>query len=508
MKASPVVLLASLLLVEAAAQDRKGTITGVVVDSVSRQPVRKVMVTLEFPSPDPLQPKFTRANTDDAGAFAFHDLKPGQYRLAVERRDYTAPAWRTITVSPSEDPDPVRVELIPGAVVSGRILDEDGDPLNGCWVQARRSERPEQIVSPQIARTAAEPSAYRLFGLRPGKYILAVQCEVPAFQPRPFSAGPDPLPSLAYPLQFYPAGLDTASAEPIDLAAGTEKSGVDFRMRTAHVTQVRAVIAPSSAGWRGRDLFGGLIRQGDLSGNEFRGMTPDSSGNVFRFPQVFPGSYVLLAATPGPENRIGALQRVEVKDQPVNTVIELKHAIDIHGTVELESGANGNTVQLTQIYIQFVSDYPLFMSPEDAPVKQDGSFTLNSVIPMQWRLYANAKGPSVFIKSVWLGTKELSGLMLDLSSGLTDTLKIVISTNIATIRGTAPPGTTVAYRNLDDKLLSGQSRVVDQIGQFRIEGLAPGRYRVAAADSFDGPIESGREITIQEGETATVDLRK
>jgi len=67
--------------------------------------------------------------------------------------------------------------------------------------------------------------------------------------------------------------------------------------------------------------------------------------------------------------------------------------------------------------------------------------------------------------------------------------------------------TTVAYRNLDDKLLSGQSRVVDQSGQFRIEGLAPGRYRVAAGESFDTiPVDSGREITVQEGQTATVDL--
>jgi hypothetical protein len=49
--------------------------------------------------------------------------------------------------------------------------------------------------------------------------------------------------------------------------------------------------------------------------------------------------------------------------------------------------------------------------------------------------------------------------------------------------------------------------VVDQSGQFRIEGLAPGRYRVAAGESFDTiPVDSGREITVQEGQTATVDL--
>ena len=497
-------LVFRLLVLQAAAQDGPGSITGVVSDSVSHQPLRKVRVSLTLGN----QPLETQASTNDAGAFAFHDLKPGQYRLAAERPDY--PAWKAITVSPSQDPEPVHIELVPGAVVSGRILDEDGDPLNGCWPQARRVEHPEQIVSPQVARSADEPSEYRLFGLLPGKYIMAAQCTVPAFQPRPFSSGPDPPPSLAYPLLFYPAAPDAASAEPVELAAGTETAGVDFRMRPAHVTQVRAVITPSSADWHGRDLIVGLVRPGNLSENMFRGMTPDPSG-AFRFPGVFPGSYMLLVTTLDREDRIGGIQHIEVKDQPVNTVIELKHAPDIHGSVELESTAN-STVQLTQIDIQLVSEYAQFFSPESAPVKQDGSFTINSVIPIRWRLYANqwsldANRADVFIKSVRLGSKELSGRTIDLSSGSPDTLKILVSANTASIRGTAPPGMIVACRNLDDETLSRESPPVKQSGEFRIQGLAPGRYRVAPGESADAiPKDSGREITVQEGETATVDL--
>jgi uncharacterized protein (DUF2141 family) len=512
MKPALLFLLASLLAAGAAAQERNGSIIGTVSDAVSHQPLRKVKVTLVLGN----QALDTQATTDDAGAFAFHDLKPGQYQLGVEwLRDYTS--VKVITVSPSENPDPIKIELIPGTVVSGRILDEDGDPLNGCGAQVRRAEHPEQI----IARTTGEPGDYRLFGLRPGKYILAVQCPVPVFQSRPFSAGPDPPPSLAYPLQFYPAALDAAAAEQIQLAAGTERAGVDFRMRTAHVTQVRAVIAPSSPNWHGRDLIVQLIGPGDLLGGESGKIAPGSPGNVFQFPQVFPGSYVLLAATFSPENRIGAVERVEVKDQPVNTVIELKHAIDVHGTVELESSANSANVQLPQINIQLRMENPEVAGPytliEDGPVQPDGSFTLNSMIPVQSRLYAFGGviyGPggsgSFFIKSVRLGNKESSGRTIDLSSGSPDTLKIVLSANTATIHGTAPPGTFVACRSLDDEVLSRESPPVEQSGQYRIEGLAPGRYRVTAVpegESSDAiPKDSGREVTVQEGETATVDL--
>ncbi len=486
-----------LLTVGAAAQERNGSIIGVVSDSVSHQPLRKVMVTLALGT-QLLEPQFI---TGDDGAFAFHDLKPGQYHLAAERRDY--PMWKAITVSPSEDPDPVTIELVPGATVAGRILDEDGDPLRGCWAQARPVEHPEQIASGQGARSVSEPSEYRLFGLLPGKYIVSAQCVVPAFQPRPFSAGPDPPPSLAYPLQFYPAAPDAASAQPVELAAGSETTGIDFRMHPAHVTQVRAVIAPSSANWHGRDLFGGLVRSGDSSGNQLGRMTPDSSG-ALEFAQVFPGSYVLLAATLGAGNRIGGSQRIEVRDKPVSTALELKQAIDIHGTVELENTPNSAKVHLTQIRIQLVSDYSQFIPVVEAAVNQDGNFTLNSLAPVPWRV--DVYGAGVFIKSVWLGAKATKGRTLDLSSGAPDALKIVLSANTATIHGTASPGITVAYRNVDDPFLSGRSRPADQSGQFKIEGLTPGKYRLAAGELSDVPKDGGTEITIQEGETATVDL--
>jgi hypothetical protein len=75
--------------------------------------------------------------------------------------------------------------------------------------------------------------------------------------------------------------------------------------------------------------------------------------------------------------------------------------------------------------------------------------------------------------------------MLWLSSGSPDPLKIVLSANTASIRGTAPPGTPVGYRDLDDKLSFRLSVQVEQDEQFRIEGLAPGRYRVAAGESPD-----------------------
>src|SRR5271170_2935547 len=102
MKAPRAVFLAALFLFRAAAQDQNGSVIGVVVDSVSHQPLRKALVTLEFPTTPGLDPQWKQSHTDDAGTFSFHNLKPGQYRIAAERRDYPALVWNETPVRPSE----------------------------------------------------------------------------------------------------------------------------------------------------------------------------------------------------------------------------------------------------------------------------------------------------------------------------------------------------------------------------------------------------------------------
>jgi hypothetical protein len=49
---------------------------------------------------------------------------------------------------------------------------------------------------------------------------------------------------------------------------------------------------------------------------------------------------------------------------------------------------------------------------------------------------------------------------------------------------------------------------VDSNGQFTLPGLAPGKYRIVATDNGDPPPEdSGQEVTVREGETATIEIK-
>jgi hypothetical protein len=117
--------------------------------------------------------------------------------------------------------------------------------------------------------------------------------------------------------------------------------------------------------------------------------------------------------------------------------------------------------------------------------------------------------PSFFMKSAWLGGIEVTDGKIDLRSGAPGELRILVSTNTATIRGTAPAGLVVLVARAEGSRFEfGRGVGVGSNGQFTIGGLAPGKYRVVAGvhpDLFSG--DSGQEVTLVEGQTLVMELK-
>jgi hypothetical protein len=295
----------------------------------------------------------------------------------------------------------------------------------------------------------------------------------------------------------------------VELTAGSEKSGIDFQMRPTGVTQVRGAFLPGGADWHGSNP---LILQ--LISLEQRGMNMGAALNqekgTFEFRQVFPGSYMLVAFSNGSDtNRIGAWKRADVVDRAVDMALELRHAVDISGKLEIESSGNTtNKVTPGQVQLMLTSQYQFAVPPSQTQVNDDGTFTLKGVMPAPWRLRAN--GPAVFLKSAWLGSTDVTNTSMDLSGGAAGALRIVVSTNTATIRGSAPAEQTIFAQQIDDDMQyrSNRGTQVDPSGQYKFEGLAPGKYRLFVMES-GGPMpdEGGQEVSVHEGETMIADLK-
>jgi hypothetical protein len=364
-----------------------------------------------------------------------------------------------------------------------------------------------------------EDGSYRVSGVPPGNYTITAQCAQSVFQPRPLSEGPDPPPAAAYPTVFYPGASSAHSAQVVTLSAGAEKSGVDFQMRPVPVTHIHGKLVGGD--WRGRnDLRVELVPvdRSDPGWLGFPGGQVDPKDGTFELSSVFPGSYRLLAysqdfAARGPQagasDRVGAVLRVDVTGKPLELSLPLHRAMDVSGTVEFERGTDtANPITAGQINLQLRSDYQFGGPPPPAQINEDGSFTIKSVLPGEWRI--QLFGPSVFVKSARLGGEDVTNRPMDLTSGSAPPLRIVAGTNLATIKGTAPIGQIVLAATLDkDDPSAGQRAAeVDSNGRFDLPGLPPGQYRVIAGDTGSGmPEEGGQIVTVNEGETVTIEVK-
>jgi hypothetical protein len=224
------------------------TIAGVVVTAAeSSGPVPRAVVTLNGAGLG----SGRLAVSDDTGAFRFPDLPPGRYTLAAARPGFVT-TWfgsrrpgrgpgMPIALGAGELVDDVSIGLIPGAVISGRVLDHLGRPQRRAVVSLLVAA-PRDGGPAYAATTSAETDdlgEFRLWGLPPGRYILAVQ---PGFSfngavmsrgadidaalaglsglMRPTAAAAPAEPDrVGYGPTFFPGATNLDLAMPIDLAA-------------------------------------------------------------------------------------------------------------------------------------------------------------------------------------------------------------------------------------------------------------------------------------------------
>src|SRR5258708_1308028 len=85
--------------------------------------------------------------TDDRGNFVFEDVKPGSYVLNAEHQGYIDGHFGEagsepveIKLTPGQTLSDIKIELTPQAVVTGRVVNEDGDLWTHAAVNMFRSK--------------------------------------------------------------------------------------------------------------------------------------------------------------------------------------------------------------------------------------------------------------------------------------------------------------------------------------------------------------------------------
>ena len=120
-----------------------GKISGRVVSADTGRPVKRARVFVTAAE----LPGGRGVVTDDAGAYELTDLPAGRYSLTVSKSGFVSLAYgqrrplqagTPLQLGDGEQLKGVEFRLPRGGVISGRVLDEDGEPVAGAMIRVLR----------------------------------------------------------------------------------------------------------------------------------------------------------------------------------------------------------------------------------------------------------------------------------------------------------------------------------------------------------------------------------
>jgi protocatechuate 3,4-dioxygenase beta subunit len=227
------VLTLSLLVAAWTAPQAQSAITGRVVADDSGDPVANARVILNFPG---RQDRVVAVSERD-GRFVL-PVPAGRHNIVA-----TKPRFARGQVTSFAGTESVEIRLRRGAAISGRIIDEFGDPVVAAavFVETGRS-------AAVVATTRTDDRGeYRIGGLSAGTFSVSVMTVGPA-EIRPLGGGRFAMNPVSV-KTYYPNATTLAEAQSFEINWGDERAGVDLVLPAA-----RAGLPPFDVGRRGPGL--------------------------------------------------------------------------------------------------------------------------------------------------------------------------------------------------------------------------------------------------------------
>ena len=496
-------LIASSMIAQVSPATPGGTIAGHVVDALIGQPIKLALVQLR---PETESARSSQSKTDENGKFSFDNIAPGRYRLSASkngylRQDYGAKLpnhpGTLLEIRQNEKLSDAALRLTAQAVVSGKVVDDSGEPVTNVNVQAMRKGFANGSPQLSIAKGALtnDLGEYRIFGLDSGRYyISAVAPDLSSTSGSAVerSSGRD---EEGYVPVFYPGATDVAGATEVEVSGGQTYQGADFRLRRTRTVRIRGVVQNTVAVRPGRIMIRLMPRNSGMFGIVAGKFTSRlGSKGEFELANVPPGSYVLSADCYEGSNRYSARRLLDVgSSAPEDIKLVIGPGADVAGQVQIEANKSAN---LSAIRIKLTpSDSAMFESKE-AVVRADGSFVVPHVPADTYTLEIRNFPDGVYLKSAKLGEQDVlkSGLIVP-EGAFSGKIEVAGSENGGKIEGsvltaeqkTATGASVVVLPDAEGNLRSDVLRRVnaDQNGNFSLAGIAPGKYRAFALESVD-----------------------
>jgi hypothetical protein len=525
------------------------TTTTVMVDGVPRQVTSGVSFS-------PTMARARSATTDSQGIFEFTGLPAGSYRLRVSAGQYSAAylameygakkpsgpgsiePGTPIHLAEGERFDKAVVALPKGAVITGRVSDDNGDAMARVQVYtmflAPGSARPQRMGS---SAQTDDLGQFRLYGLTPGDNVVVAEARGPTFvQPNaPPETEED---KIGFMTTYYPGTPDEGSAQRVRTRAGAETQGIEIRMSTGRLFRISGTVTDSQGRTSNR-MSGSLMRRSGTGMANF-GFSTDEQGR-FAMRNIPPGSYrlVVRGRPMGPE--VAQNEPGEVANMPLTVASDLEGLMIVtapgatitgdvvfeQGPPQLQPGQNAPTIRVSAQMGDPESNMGM-PGPQPATVTPENTFTMKG---MSGEFLLRVGAPGQYLKRVMLGAEDITDTPREFKNG--DKVTLVMTSRASSVEGnvTDAAGKPVTDAALiifsDDKsawrMNSTRTRRtgVDPNGHYRAMGLMPGRYYAIATTRdrlnvpsmnvdpsfFEQLAKDATTFVVGEGEDRQVDLK-
>lgn len=459
------------------------------------------------------------ATTDTEGRYRIINLPAGSMRVSAFAPALVTPGERnafnpgkTVNLAEGESAENVDFVMARGGVITGKITDEDGRLVVEEAVTAHKLDQNGKRAAnsgPAFSQWQTDDrGVYRIYGLEPGRYLVSAGASSDDGMMRIGRSGG------TYERTFHPEAIEEARAKIVEVTAGGEAENVDIKIARAskgYAATGRVIDADTDKPIAGVMIGYGIIK--DRTSSFGMGSSATNSQGEFRLEGLSQNSYTAYAVMVGGESdSYSDSVAFEVTGGDVSGLeIKMHRGSSISGTAIVENVkdpailANLSKVRLRVQSMGGERGLPI-MGSNMGQITSSGTFKLSGLRPGKSRLSVDTfnlpKGFSLLrmerdgaeVKDMELVAGEaVTGVRLIFTYGNGS-----IFGRVEIKGGTLPPGARMSVNLRRDGEDAGNSPPLkfaeaDSRGQFLIEGLTAGNYKVTV-NVFMADFDSSRKL--------------
>jgi hypothetical protein len=467
-------------------------IAGTVVSAKGANPLARARVTVADVKH---RQSIQSVVTGDDGRFEFH-VPAGKYSLDGEKRGFISASYNqhdefsTALVTGADlDTEHLALRLAPNAVLTGKVLDEFGEPVRNAQVSVYRENHLQGVSRIFRYRAAAtdDEGRYEITPLDAGTYFVGAKAS-PWYAIHPSvntegtnGAGPAQVDSsldVVYPITYYGDAIEADDATPIPVRGG-DRLEADIHLNPA--PSLHVIVHTAEDGSQGVNLP-------VLQKQAFDGLEQVESSNI---QMISPGVFEISGLAAG---------RYSVRMPDGNGEMKEPTEINLSGGSELDV-STGNSTGRIRVAVQ-IDGAATLPSPMQlvlrthkgrinaAQVDAKGEATFTDVIPGNYEIMAFTATEPYSIVRIVSETGTVNGHALNVPPGaqLNLVLKLVGSSvtleGFAKRAGKATAGAMIVLvpKNPEENLDRFRRDQSDLDGSFSLPNVIPGSYTIIAID--------------------------